>query len=426
MAEKDQNLEQLIKIAKTQNSKINLSIILITLKPSPEDIPEIINQLEEQGIEVINEDVEVDESADEMPENAEGVKIIPFDPSKIDIKMAQITIDSIIKRIKNNELELNSSFQRKAGLWTVEKKSRLIESIFLKIPLPAFYFDASNDENWLVIDGLQRVSTIKEFVVDEKPFKLKGLEFLKDFNGLTYDKLPRALQRRLEETNLNACLVQASTPKNVKFNIFKRLNTGGLVLESQEIRNALYQGQACVFLQEMADIEVFKEATCNSINSDRMLDKEFCLRFVTLTQLDLELHNKTYEDFLNEGMEFLSKAPKEKLLDIKNDFIRVMNICITLFGNTAFRRINNSRRGPVNKALFESWSFILNKMSNDDVAILNRNKDLLKQAYCPLFENHVFLNSIRASDKTSIKTRLQLIEDKVSAIINEGRNANSN
>jgi hypothetical protein len=243
---------------------------------------------------------------------------------------------------------------------------------------------------------------------------------------LTYDKLPRALQRRLEETNLNACLVQASTPKNVKFNIFKRLNTGGLVLESQEIRNALYQGQACQFLQEMSDIDVFKKATCNSINSDRMLDKEFCLRFVTLTQLDLEIHNKTYEDFLNEGMEFLSKAPKEMLSNIKNSFIRVMNICITLFGNTAFRRINNSRRGPVNKALFESWSFILNKMFDDDVAILIKNKDSLKKEYCPLFEDHVFLNSIRASDKTSIKTRLQLIEEKVSAIINEGRNANSN
>ena len=426
MAEKEQNLSQLVEIAKAQNSKINLSIILITLKPSPEDIPEIINQLEDQGIDVINEDVEIDESADEMPENPEGVKIIPFDPSKIDIKMAQITIDSIIKRIKNNELELNSSFQRKAGLWTIEKKSRLIESIFLKIPLPAFYFDASDDENWLVIDGLQRVSTIKEFVVDKNPFKLKGLEFLKDLNGLTYDKLPRALQRRLEETNLNACLVQASTPKNVKFNIFKRLNTGGLVLESQEIRNALYQGQACQFLQEMSDIDVFKKATCNSINSDRMLDKEFCLRFVTLTQLDLEIHNKTYEDFLNEGMEFLSKASKDTLVDIKNSFIRVMKICIALFGNTAFRRINNSRRGPVNKALFESWSFILNKMSDDDVAILIKNKDTLKKDYCPLFEDHIFLNSIRASDKTSIKNRLQLIEETVFAIINGGKNAYAN
>ncbi len=75
--------------------------------------------------------------------------------------------------------------------------------MFLKIPLPAFYFDASDDDSWQIIDGLQRIGTIKEYVIDRE-FALTGMEFLKDLNGLTFDKLPRALQRRIEESNLNA------------------------------------------------------------------------------------------------------------------------------------------------------------------------------------------------------------------------------
>ena len=93
--------------------------------------------------------------------------------------MGTTTIDSIIKRIKNDELEFDSSFQRKAGLWNQIQKSRLLESIFLKIPLPAFYFDASNDDKWQIIDGLQRITTIKEYVVEQE-FPLTGMEFLKD------------------------------------------------------------------------------------------------------------------------------------------------------------------------------------------------------------------------------------------------------
>ena len=120
-----------------------------------------------------------------------------FDPSKIDITMKPLTLDLLLKRIQNDEIEFDTSFQRKAGLWDKRQKSQLIESIFLRIPLPAFYFDASDDGNWLIIDGLQRVSALREFVV-EKTLELEEMEFFPELNRCGYDELPRAFQRRID------------------------------------------------------------------------------------------------------------------------------------------------------------------------------------------------------------------------------------
>src|SRR6218665_2561717 len=94
----------------------------------------------------------------------------PFDPNKIDITTKSPSIDILIKRLKADpaEIDLSPAFQRRSDLWDDEKQSRLIESILVKFPLPAFYFDGSDNDKWLVVDGLQRLSSLRNFVVRKK------------------------------------------------------------------------------------------------------------------------------------------------------------------------------------------------------------------------------------------------------------------
>lgn len=370
-----EDLQKLLEIAKGQNDCINLNLIYMTFTLNEQNYDKVMSYFSERGITMIQDDIEPDVTA----YSCEGEKVRPFDPSKIDITMKPLTLDALLKRIENDEIEFDASFQRKAGLWNKRQKSQLIESIFLRIPLPAFYFDASDDGRWLIIDGLQRVTALRQFVVD-KTLKLEEMEFFPELNGCNYDKLPRAFQRRIDETVINVYLVNPATPANVKFNIFKRINTGGLELEPQEIRNALFQGKATVFLQECAGLDSFLAATDGSVKSERMLDREFVLRYVSFCYLDLDEYTGNIDEFLNEGMKFLNRADDDLLEKIKSGFEQVMENMSRIMGRNAFRKIcRDGRRRPINKAIFESWCIAIKGMSNDKIENLVRHRDKVQE-----------------------------------------------
>lgn len=413
----DNDLNKLLIIANEQGKQINISLIMITLKPLEEDLQKITTYFEEKGIEVLLNDVEPDVDDN----NAVPVSNIiqPFDPSKINILMDKMTMDSIIKRIKNKELEFNTDFQRKAGLWNNTQKSQLIESLLLSIPLPAFYFDATDDDKWLIIDGLQRITTIKEFAVD-RAMCLQGMEFLKELDGKKYDGLPRSLQRRIEETNVNAYLVKPSTPANVKFNIFKRINTGGLTLEPQEIRNALFQGVATKFLNELAQLPAFTKATDGSIKKDRMLDREFCLRYVAFSYLSINDYNASIDDFLNNSMIYLNKRSEDELKRIKDDYINVLLASYEIFGKHAFRKMaEDGYRRPINKVLFETWTHLLHSKDSEVIQkLICRKKQVIKQ-FIQLCDQKAFLNALKASDKNSMNARIKSVDNILSFVLKD-------
>jgi hypothetical protein len=178
----------------------------------------------------------------------------PFDPANVDIFDRKLTISSLLERLKHRELRLTPDFQRRANLWDAPRKSRLIESVLLRIPLPSFYFSEDSDGNFEVVDGLQRLCSIFHFVDHAAlnkatgskldPLRLQGLQYLIEKEEKSFDELERSFQRRINELEINVNVIRATTPKAVMFNVFARLNQGGLPLAAQEIRNAIFPG-AC-------------------------------------------------------------------------------------------------------------------------------------------------------------------------------------
>ncbi len=148
-------------------------------------------------------------------EQVESEDIVePFDPATIRISTKEPTVNLVIERMRRKEIELQPDFQRSGDVWEIETRSRLVESLLLWIPLPGFYLAADEKENWKVVDGLQRLSTLRDFII-LRTLRLQGLEYLSKFEKCGFDELPRPMQRRIMETQLSCHVIEPSTPPEV-------------------------------------------------------------------------------------------------------------------------------------------------------------------------------------------------------------------
>lgn len=341
----------------------------------------------------------------------------PFNPKEINIKTKTMSLDNIIKRIRESEIDMAPDFQRKGDLWTPDKQSRLIESMLIKLPLPAFYFDGTEDDKWLVVDGLQRLSAIKNFVVDET-LRLQGLEFLDNISGKTFSELPRNYRRMIEETEIVAYIINPGTPADVKFNIFKRINTGGLVLEPQEIRHALNQGIPSKFVANLANLQSFKDATQNVIATDRMLDREFVTRFLAFYLNGPKGYKPDLDTFMTSSMAQLKVKTNDELNKIQKAFDEAMKLSKIIFGKWAFRKVfsTNERRKPINKALFEVWSVELANLTEEERKRAVLRKQSIFQEFIKLMNSDdTFAAAITSA--TGDKGRVNYRYDKIHEIL---------
>lgn len=343
----------------------------------------------------------------------------PFNSTLINIETQTPVLYNIISRLKSDpaEIDLYPDFQRKDDLWDKGKQSRLIESILINFPLPAFYFDGSDNNKWLVVDGLQRLSALRNFVINNT-LSLENMEFLKNLEGKRFNELSRPLQRKIEETQIIAYIIKAGTPLEVKYNIFRRINTGGLVLEPQEIRHALNQGIPATLIAELADLKEFKEATENKIRSERMLDREFVMRFVAFYLNSPASYQPDLDSFLNVSMSQINDLSEDKIEKLKSDFKKSMIASKNIFGNWAFRKADlfPYKRKPINKALFEVWSVNIALLSDNQRQELIKNKRKLMLCFADMMKNDdKFVRSVTSGTggKSEVVERFSKIKELI-------------
>lgn len=286
---------------------------------------------------------------------------VPYDVTDIRVEQKMITVFQIEYWIKSGLLKLQPEYQRNL-VWDQSRKSALIESMMLRIPIPAFYLDETADGSKNVIDGMQRLSTIHEFLNDG--FRLKKMQYLAGCEKKKFSQLDKKFKSYILDTALSVNTLDVRCPQMVKFDVFRRVNTGGLPLNPQEIRNIMAKPKVRRLLKEMSGCDEFKDATGGGINDVRMGAQELCLRYLTLFfSYDWE-RQELFQYFgllktMDATVLVLNEMSEEQLGNLLHMFKSVMGRARYLLGELSFKKPGNNK---VNASLFTAWAIVLTRL----------------------------------------------------------------
>ena len=326
----------------------------------------------------------------DVPEDIEG-----FDPTgrswgdypldEMLVRTEHRTLHDVIRRIDQRRLVMNPDFQRNF-LWPVDKQSKLIESVVMRIPLPVFYLAEDDEGRAVVVDGLQRLSTFNRFVADKLILRLPDR---RDLDGRSFSELPAKYQNRIEGCILIFYIIDSKVPERARLDVFERVNCG-VPLTRQQMRNCLFMGQATRFLKDEARTEVFRQATGRSLKTSSMRDREFVNRFCAFHILTASGYRRDdMDEFLAESLRTMNRQSREDLSGLRTAFHRGLENNTSLFGRHAFRRHTRGqeRRGVLNASLWDVMSTGLARYSRERV---DASAISLREAFHELLEDEEF------------------------------------
>lgn len=363
-------------------------------------------------IEIIKEDEESYRYNDKFDPTATDLNVedsvYPSNYSQeVDIKEERFSVFELLRKIDQNKIRMNPEFQRNL-VWKPYQKSQFIESIILNVPLPPFYFRKELDGKYTIVDGLQRTSTLNDFLdsTSEQNFSLTGLNALPSLNGKYFVELSDELKTRIEDKSLLMYVLQPSVPMVVVYDIFNRINTGGTQLERQEIRNCIFIGHSTILLKRISENTIFKEAIDFGISPTRMKDREAILRCLAFQIFDYHKeYNNSMDEFLERAMKHINKMQDNQLKKLEIDFLEVLRMTTDFFGNINFRLPTDYSRGRINIAIMESVSHYF---FHADKHVLNNNKEKIISKYeNVLLRDEEYLGSVRYSTGSTSKVKIR-------------------
>lgn len=309
--------------------------------------------------------------------NRDGVSMDPMNGIKVD--KGFYTVYELKRRFdaKEKRIIIDSDFQRE-DVWNLNRKIELVESVLMGLPLPIFYFTQDKYGKLIVVDGRQRLTALFDYMSDKYP--LKNLKILSSLNGRKFSNLAPVLQSRIEDFQIQAHVIMPPTPDRIKFDIFERVNRGGVQLNKQEIRNALYQGNATKLLGELAGSSAFAKATGNAFEKEkRMKDRYLLTRFITFY---LEEENKIIDDygnlyiyrddideFLGKGLETVNRMTGREIENLSEVINNTLEKSYYYLGEDAFRMNRGERKSPINMNVFETVMFCMLRLPEKNHAI---------------------------------------------------------
>jgi len=305
------------------------------------------------------------------------------------------------------KLILNPDFQRKYK-WDKQgwaRASKFIESCLMRIPLPSCYFAEDEQGRHLVIDGVQRLTTIVRFMRDE--FALEGLSVFRELEGKKFSELGEHVQE-LESSTIRCIVLRKENSKSIIREIFSRLNQGAVSLSDQEVRHALFPGSFDGLLTELAqlkEIESFGRGPSSEVERDSREGEERVLRYFAFKD-NMASYDGKLREFLDKFMETHASLEPAKIRQLETDFKTALKHCAIVFGEDMFVDTSKERR----RQSTVYYDLLMQTLGSVGTSTIETKKDKIKKAFEKLCASDDFQRSLSGglANKASILRRQEI------------------
>jgi len=348
---------------------------------------------------------------DDIEDESQDLTDIPKEQRKLRTQAYDKAVSDLVRMMEDAEICLNPDYQREY-IWTDQKASLLVESILLNVPIPVIYVAQEENDTWTVIDGLQRLNSLKRFF--DGKFKLRGLEVIKELNGKYFKQLPPKSVSILRNGLIRVIVVLFESHEEIKYDIFMRLNSGAVQLNNQELRNCLYRGALNNMLKRLRTNETFMKLVGLKKPDKRFRDAELILRFFAFLDTWDFKDEKMREyaglkPLLNSFMEKNKDADQQFLLDLEDRFQTTIEKVDKVFGDLAFRRLkaHGVIEKSVNRALMDCIMLSFTQYPEND--LVDKKKGIIAQLRMLNLRDQDFIKSVTTSttDKRGLEYRLK-------------------
>jgi hypothetical protein len=369
--------------------------------------------------------------------------------AKVRTQGKDYSFNELLSMYEDEELVINPDYQR-LFRWSEEKQSRFIESLILELPLPPIFVIEVEDGKYELIDGLQRFSTYLHFrgkldaphrrvTVDgiERTLQvgdflpLSDCDIVTGLNGLTYNDLPRALEVKLKRHTIRVEVIRKESDNRLRYHMFKRLNSGGIALEEQEIRNCtirLLSNTYNEFMIQCSQIPEFKKciSAVSEAQREKRFDQELVLRFFAMKNWrDAYVHE--IGSFLTEYLEAISDTPPKRAFDITREqmvFQTTFAILASALGSDCFYMVVKRSGGgqskyPFSVLHYEAFTLglqpYLERLNPSDATQMEK----LKTEVVKIKNDEEFIKLTTGGGKNtkgSLERRVRFVSDRIGAV----------